>query len=117
MAQPKGPMHHMIIALGLGPKPEAGMGAPPPGPGGPEGHAEPDADDKNDVPMERALYHGPDEKCGNCVYFHGPSSCEKWSFPVDQGGHCWPFYTPAAQGPPTESSGMPMMPMVEEGNR
>ena len=118
MAKPNG--KHLMVILGIGGRPGDDAG-PPPRPPGAAPHAEPDmetgpgepdADDEKLAP-DKAMYHGPEEHCGNCLYFSPPNACHKVGGSIDPGGHCYVWYTPKQASQPMGPGGMPMMPMQE----
>lgn len=79
-----------MFALGVGGKPPRDDG--PPRFGGskaPEPSEPPmEGDADSDLTPDMLLYHGADSNCGSCSHFSAPTTCDRWSDPVEEGGWC-----------------------------
>ncbi len=85
------------VLLGMGPKraPEqgppdfGGKSDPEPDPMDPTEPAE--GADEGDLTPEMLDYSGPEEHCDKCRHFTAPSTCDRWTAPVEAAGHCEGF--------------------------
>lgn len=106
--------------LGMGPKraPEnappdfASEAAPDPEPDPTDPNEPAEGADAGDITPEMLRYSGPEEHCESCSHFTAPSTCDRWSQPVDATGHCEGFQ---AGGGADMSTGEPAPPQAEEG--
>ncbi len=89
------------VLLGMGPKraPEQG---PPDFGGGKAPQADPEPDpldpnepaegaDEGDLTPEMLDYSGSAEHCESCKHYTAPSTCDRWTQPVEATGHCEGF--------------------------
>ena len=92
--------------FGRKPAPLPAMGNPKPLgapelPPKPPAEGEPDGDEGGggDLTPEMLDYSGPDEQCGKCKHFTAPSTCDRWTTPVEETGHCEGFQSGGGENP------------------
>ncbi len=96
-----------------------GIGGKKPKPSAPPSFgddAEPDATDPmesqetdetdGNLTPEMLHYSGPEEHCAMCSHFTAPSTCDRFSDPVDEAGHCSGFQS-ADTGDQEQAADMP----------